>query len=156
MTRRPPFFMGQIEASGDDRIERFHDPGAGRQVGYHFARPLAAQVGQHEFGARLYERICCVDEYSAVPRWQALQRVLYIPPGNSEQDIVEACGRLDLSRGRPVSSSATLAGKRFWTSSAAQHYFGASRQGLPRERKRHRARADRSELMMRPPSLSRN
>jgi hypothetical protein len=39
-----------------------------------------------------------------------------------------------------------LAGKSFWTSSAAQHYFMASRQGLPRERKRDRASADRSEL----------
>src|SRR5258705_12695916 len=60
-----------IEASGDDRIERLHDPGARRQAGYHFARPLAAQVGQHEFGAVLDERICGVDEHSAVPRWQA-------------------------------------------------------------------------------------
>ena len=146
MTRRPPFFMGQIEASGDDRIERFHDPGAGRQVGYHFARPLAAQVGQHEFGARLYERICCVDEYSAVPRWQALQRVLYIPPGNGEQDIVEACGLLDRGRVRSVPELSNLAGKRFWTTSAAQNYFMASRQGLSRERKRDRTGADRSEL----------
>src|SRR6476646_5745593 len=60
-----------IEASGDDRIERLHDPGARRQAGYHFARPLAAQVGQHEFGAVLDERICGVDEHSAVPRCQA-------------------------------------------------------------------------------------
>src|SRR5882757_5901432 len=60
-----------IEASGDDRIERLHDPGARRQAGYHFARPLATQVGQHEFGGVLDEWICRVDEYSAVPRWQA-------------------------------------------------------------------------------------
>jgi hypothetical protein len=51
-----------IEAIGDDRIERLHDPGAGRQVGYYFARTPFPQVGQHEFGAVLAERICCVDE----------------------------------------------------------------------------------------------
>ncbi|MDB5399588.1 MAG: hypothetical protein JWQ55_1606 [Rhodopila sp.] len=135
-----------IEARGDDRIERLHHPGARRQAGYHFARPLAAQVGQHEFGAVLGERIRCVDEYSAVPRRQALQRVLNIRPGNGEQDIVEACGLLDRGRGRSVRKLSNLAGERFWTTSAAQDHFMASRQGLPCERKRYRACADGSEL----------
>jgi hypothetical protein len=45
-----------------------------------------------------------------------------------------------------VSKLGNLAGKRFWTSSTAQHHFMASRQGFPRERKRDCAGADRSEL----------
>ena len=60
-----------IEASGDDRIEGLHDSGARRQAGYHFASPLAAQVGQHQFWAVLDERICSIDDHSAVPRWKA-------------------------------------------------------------------------------------
>jgi hypothetical protein len=67
-------------------------------------------------------------------------------PVAGEQGIVEACRRLDRGRGRAVPKLGNLAGKRFWTSSAAQHYFMASRQGLPRERQRDRAGADRSEL----------
>src|SRR5262249_18744178 len=50
-----------------NRIERLHDPGARRQAGYHFARPLAAQVGQHESGTVLDERIGGVNEDTAVP-----------------------------------------------------------------------------------------
>jgi hypothetical protein len=45
-----------------------------------------------------------------------------------------------------VPELSSLAGKRFWTMSAAQDYFMASRQGLSRERKRDRTGADRSEL----------
>jgi hypothetical protein len=45
-----------------------------------------------------------------------------------------------------VPKLSNLAGKRFWTTSAAQDHLMASRQGLPRERKRHRAGPDRSEL----------
>jgi hypothetical protein len=82
----------------------------------------------------------------SIPRWQAAQRVLDIRPGNGEQDIVKACGRRDRGRRRAVPKLGNLAGKRFWTSSAAQHHFMASRQGFPRERKRDRAGADRSEL----------
>jgi hypothetical protein len=39
-----------------------------------------------------------------------------------------------------------LVGKRFWTSPAAQRHYMANSQGLPCERKRDRAGADRSEL----------
>ena len=45
------FRRSLIEAIGDDRIERLHDPGAGRQGGYHFARASVPQAGQHELGA---------------------------------------------------------------------------------------------------------
>jgi hypothetical protein len=67
-----------IEASSDNRIEGLNDPGAGRQSSYHFARSLAAQVGQHEFGAVRNERVCRVDEYSAVPRWQPPNRDFFV------------------------------------------------------------------------------
>ena len=48
--------------------------------------------------------------------------------------------------GRSAPKLINLAGKRFWTTPAAQDHFMASRQGLPREGKRDRAGADRSEL----------
>ena len=86
------------------------------------------------------------DEYSAVPCWQAAQRVLDIWPGNGEQDIVEACGRLDGACGRALPEPGNLAGKRLRTSSATQHHFMAGRQCFPCERKRDCAGADRSEL----------
>ena len=64
----------------------------------------------------------------------------------AREALAKACGRLDRGRGRAVPKIGNLAGKRFWTSSAAQHYLMTSRQGLPRERKRDRAGAYRSEL----------
>jgi hypothetical protein len=45
-----------------------------------------------------------------------------------------------------VPKLSNLAGKKFWTTSAAQDHFMASRHGLPRECKRDRAGANRSEL----------
>jgi hypothetical protein len=45
-----------------------------------------------------------------------------------------------------VPKLSNLANKGFWTTPAAQGHLMASRQGLPRERKRHRASSDRSEL----------
>src|SRR6516162_4972094 len=59
-------------------------------------------------GARRYERIRCVDEHSAVPRRQALQRLLDIPPGNGKQDIVEACRLL---ADAPCPGAPTLLGR---------------------------------------------
>src|SRR4029077_16682975 len=71
---------------------------------------------------------------------------LDIRPGNCEQDIVEAFGLLHRGRGRSASELRNLAGQRFWTTSASQDHFMASRQGLPCERKRDRTGADRPEL----------
>jgi hypothetical protein len=45
-----------------------------------------------------------------------------------------------------VPKLSNLAGKKFWITSAAQDHFMAGRHGLPRERKRDRAGANRSEL----------
>ena len=74
-----------IEVRGDDRIERLHEPSAGRQGSDHFARPRTAQIGQHELGAVLNERVCCVDEYSAVPRWQARSASLTFGQGTASR-----------------------------------------------------------------------
>jgi len=43
--------------------------------------------------------------------------------GNGEQDIVEACGLPDRSRGRSVPKLSNLANKGFWTTPAAQGHL---------------------------------
>jgi hypothetical protein len=120
------FYGPFIEAFGDDRIERLHDPAARRQASPYLAGSLVAQVGQHEIRAVFAERIRRVDEYPAVPRRQAPQR-----PRHSARERraghSEACGLLDRCRERTVPKFGNLAGKRFWATSAAQDDFMAGR-----------------------------
>jgi len=61
------------------------------------------------------------------------KRVLDIPPGNGEQDIVEACGCLDVAADAPCPKLGNLGGKESGPRRLLKHYFMASRQGLPRE-----------------------
>src|SRR4029077_811001 len=79
-----------IEAGGDDRIERLDDAGAWRQGSHYLAGALAAEIREDEVGARLDERVRCIDEHPAIPGGQSLHRRLDVPPRHGQQNIVEA------------------------------------------------------------------
>src|SRR5262245_60597734 len=63
-----------IEAGRDDRIERLDEAGTWRQGRHDLARALAAEIGEDELRSRLDEGIRRIDEHTAVPGGQALQR----------------------------------------------------------------------------------
>ena len=93
------------------------------------------------------------DKDSPIPRWQAAERDPDIRPGNSEQNIIEACCRFDRGCGCTLPERGDLSGKSVWTALAAQRHFVASRERVPCERQRDRAGADCSELHDAAPKL---
>ena len=140
-----------IEAGGEDRIERLHDPGAWRQGRHDLARALAAEIGEDEVRTRLDERVRCIDEHPAIPGGQTLQRRLDASPRHSEQHVIEARGFLDRGRVRTTTKLGDFVDECIGTTSVAQDDFMAPGQRLSPECERDFAGADRSKSHAPPP-----